>query len=77
MWTPCYGPFDTGKLPPRADDARHGSDPLFYAIVDQATNRAAGVVSYIGRFAPRTIEVGHIAFSPLLQRTPARPRQCL
>jgi RimJ/RimL family protein N-acetyltransferase len=47
-----------------------GDDPLFFAIVDNATNRAIGVASYL-RIDPGhgVIEVGHINYSPLLQRT--------
>jgi RimJ/RimL family protein N-acetyltransferase len=47
-----------------------GDDPLFFAIVDNATNRAIGVASYL-RIDPTNgvIEVGHINYSPLLQRT--------
>lgn len=48
-----------------------GSDPLCYAIVDHATSRAVGVATFM-RIAPAagSIEVGHINFSPALQRTP-------
>lgn len=68
-----YGPFDT------LDDYRawmeqtcSGNDPLFYAIVDAATNSAVGVASYLRIDPPNgSIEVGHINYSPLLQRTPA------
>jgi RimJ/RimL family protein N-acetyltransferase len=47
------------------------SDPLFFAVVGDA-GQASGVASYL-RIAPPagSIEVGHINFSPLLQRTPA------
>jgi len=47
-------------------------DPLVYAIVDQATGRAVGIASYL-RIDPANgcIEVGHLNFSPLLQRKPA------
>lgn len=47
-------------------------DPLYYAIVDAASGNAAGVASYL-RIDPRNgvIEVGHINYSPLLQRTRA------
>ena len=40
--------------------------------LDRATDRAIGVAAYL-RIAPEagSIEVGHINFSPLLQRTPA------
>jgi len=48
-----------------------GSDPLCFAIVDQATRTAVGIASYL-RIVPEhgCIEVGHINFSPALQRTP-------
>jgi RimJ/RimL family protein N-acetyltransferase len=48
-----------------------GADPLCYAIVDRATRVAVGVASYM-RIVPEhgCIEVGHINFSPALQRTP-------
>ncbi len=74
MWTYlAYGPFAT------EDEYRQwmaaaclGEDPRFYAIVDQATGLAAGLASYL-RIDPANgvIEVGHLAFSPALQRTVA------
>jgi|SRR3954468_24102286 len=69
----AYGPFAT------LDEYRAwmtatclGDDPLFYAVVDQRTGRAVGVASYL-RIDPAAgvIEVGHINYSPALQRTPA------
>ncbi len=68
-----YGPFS------RLDSYRSwieqycgGNDPQFYAIVDLAKGGAVGVASYL-RISPSSgcIEVGHINYSPLLQRTPA------
>jgi RimJ/RimL family protein N-acetyltransferase len=49
-----------------------GDDPLFHAIVDAATGKPVGVASFM-RIDPRNgvIEVGHINYSPLLQRKPA------
>src|SRR5262249_42598244 len=48
------------------------TDPVFLAIVDAATGLAAGVASYLRIDPPNgSIEVGHIALSPRLQRTPA------
>ena len=49
-----------------------GDDPLFHAIVDRASGRAVGVASYL-RIDPvaGSIEVGHLRFSPLLQRSVA------
>jgi RimJ/RimL family protein N-acetyltransferase len=47
-----------------------GTDPLFHVVVNLATNRAMGVAAYL-RITPASgaIEVGHIHFSPLLQRS--------
>lgn len=49
-----------------------GNDPLFFAVVDRADGRPAGVASYL-RIAPASgsIEVGHIHYAPRLQRSPA------
>lgn len=48
-----------------------GADPLCFAIIDRATRAAVGVASYL-RIVPEhgVVEVGHINFSPALQRTP-------
>jgi RimJ/RimL family protein N-acetyltransferase len=48
-----------------------GDDPLCFAVIDAAANQAVGVASYM-RITPNagSIEVGHINFSPALQRTP-------
>jgi RimJ/RimL family protein N-acetyltransferase len=45
-------------------------DPMFLAIVDHATSKAVGRAAYMS-IVPnhRTMEVGHLLFSPLLQRT--------
>ena len=50
--------------------AAAGDDPLFFAIVDQASGKALGVASYL-RIDPANgvIEVGNIAYSPALQGT--------
>jgi len=49
-----------------------GDDPLFFAIIDRADGQPAGVASYL-RISPASgsIEVGHIHYSPRLQRRPA------
>lgn len=68
-----YGPFEGIEEYRRwMDVACRGDDPLFFAIIDGATARAVGVASYL-RIDPGngSIEVGHLRFSPLLQRTPA------
>jgi len=68
-----YGPFETpADFRTWIEQYCCGSDPLFYAIVDLTKKEAVGVASYL-RIAPSngSIEVGHINYSPLLQRTPA------
>ena len=74
MWTYLpYGPFATLEEYRRwMEPASASDDPFFFAIVDRGTDRAAGVASFL-RIDPgnRSIEVGHLAFSPSLQRTVA------
>lgn len=68
-----YGPFATvDEMTRWVRWAESQDDPIFYAIVDPATGKAVGWGSYLRidhRFG--VIEVGHLAYSPLLQRTPA------
>jgi RimJ/RimL family protein N-acetyltransferase len=74
MWTyMAYGPFDSqSAYATWAEAAAKSEDPLFHAIVDLGTGTAVGVASYL-RIEPAVgvIEVGHIAYSPLLQRRAA------
>jgi RimJ/RimL family protein N-acetyltransferase len=52
--------------------AATGEDPLFHAVIEKKSGKAVGVASYLRIDPPHgVIEVGHINFSPLLQRTPA------
>jgi RimJ/RimL family protein N-acetyltransferase len=74
LWTYLsVGPF-AGPAEYRAwvEGVFRGDDPLFHAIVDCKSGRAAGVASYL-RIEPRAgvIEVGHLNFAPPLQRTAA------
>lgn len=67
-----YGSFATvGAYRAWMDATCGGDDPLFFAIVDGATERPVGLASYL-RIDPANgaIEVGHLRFSSLLQRTP-------
>lgn len=69
----AYGPF--GDFPAyRAWLSANclGVDPLFFAVIDRAGDQPAGLVSYL-RINPAagSIEVGHIHYSPRLQRSPA------
>lgn len=68
-----YGPFaDPGAYRDWADSVAASTDPFFYALVDAATGRAAGVAAFL-RIDPKagSIEVGHINLSPALQKTRA------
>jgi RimJ/RimL family protein N-acetyltransferase len=67
-----YGPFpDAGEMHDHLARQAGSRDPLFLAVVDSATGRAVGVVSYL-RIEPAhaCIEIGHIWFGAPLQRTP-------
>lgn len=74
LWTYLpYGPFDTlDAFQCWMETNCLGNDPLFYAIVDEHSGQAVGVASYL-RIEPKygSIEVGHINYSPCLQRTSA------
>jgi len=68
-----YGPFKSlNDYSSWIEQNCNLNDPLFFAIIDVKEKRAVGVASYL-RIIPNagSIEVGHINYSPLLQRTPA------
>ena len=67
-----YGPFETLEEYRRwMEGTCGGFDPLFYAIMTSA-HGAVGVASYLRIDPPNgSIEVGHLNYSPLLQRTVA------
>ena len=68
-----YGPF--------ASEAEHrawlearaaGDDPLFSTVVDRASGKAVGLGTLMSIVPEQgRIEIGHLWFSPALQRTPA------
>ncbi|WP_040546651.1 GNAT family N-acetyltransferase [Pedosphaera parvula] len=74
MWTYLpYGPFETFEAYHNWMVATYtGNDPLCFTIIDQKLHRPVGMAAYL-RITPAagSIEVGHVQFSPLLQRTPA------
>lgn len=74
MWAYLpYGPFESlATYGEWLGQMSSKPDPLFFAIIDQGSDRPVGVASYL-RIDPEkgSIEVGHLAFSPLLQRTAA------
>lgn len=66
-----YGPFsELADFKAWCENTCLGDDPLFHVVIDNKTNKAAGLASYL-RITPDngSIEVGHIHFSPLIQRT--------
>jgi RimJ/RimL family protein N-acetyltransferase len=73
IWTymSSYGPFESREqflawVPTRVAL----EDPYSYAIIDKA-GRAIGIATLMEiRPAMRSVEVGHIVYSPALQRTP-------
>jgi len=72
MWTYLFsGPFATlDEYRAWLEAKQPSEDPLFFAFVDAARGRAVGLGSYL-RIDPAhgTVEVGHLQFSPLMQRT--------
>lgn len=72
LWTYMgYGPFaDLAQFRAWLAECAATSDPLFFAVIDEAGGRASGMVSYL-RITPGQggIEIGNIWFAPVLQRT--------
>ena len=73
MWTYLFsGPFRSFEeyrewLAPKESS----EDPLFFAVVDRSRGQPVGMGAYLRIDPPNgAIEVGHLAFSPLMQRTP-------
>ena len=68
-----YGPFDDIAAFRAFLEANClGDDPMFHTIIDLVTDRPVGMASYLRPDpANGVIEVGHINFSPLMQRRPA------
>ena len=66
-----YGPFaDERAFRAWLDAIAARDDPLFHSIIDRASGRAVGMASYLRIDAAHgVIEVGHLHFSPALQRT--------
>jgi RimJ/RimL family protein N-acetyltransferase len=72
LWDYLFdGPFaDRAAYQEHLVQKAASDDPLFFAIVDNGTQRAVGRASYL-RIEPahRVIEVGNILYTPQLQRT--------
>jgi RimJ/RimL family protein N-acetyltransferase len=65
-----YGPYESlDAFTSWMAETCLSDDPFFFAIVDASTGRAAGMVSFM-RINPEhgSIEVGHVHYSPSIQR---------
>ncbi|MGC2661332.1 MAG: GNAT family protein [Bryobacteraceae bacterium] len=65
------GPFpDRASFTAKLSQKANSQDPLFFTIVDNVSRRPVGMSSFL-RIDPanRVIEVGHILYTPSLQRT--------
>ncbi|MDY2565045.1 GNAT family protein [Pseudomonas syringae] len=67
-----YGPFsDRGAFGAWLVAHQAATDPWFYTVVDQQTNKAEGVISLMSIVAAHgRIEIGHVTFGAAMQRTP-------
>lgn len=72
IWTYLpYGPFaDFDSYHAWLKNNCLGDSPLFYTLIDNRSEKAVGVASYL-RIDPAngSIEVGHLCYSPLLTKT--------
>lgn len=68
-----YGPFDEiPALQERVAGFAESKDPLFWTIRDLASGKLVGWLSLLRIDATnRVVEIGHIMYSPQLQRTTA------
>lgn len=67
-----YGPFEGfASYRKWMNEICNKTDPMFFSIISCKTGKAVGVASYL-RIDPASgsIEVGHLNFSPLMQKTP-------
>ena len=68
-----YGPFSSfAEFKQWLEQISVTIDPLFFGIFDMSSNKAVGLASFL-RIVPAqgVVELGHLNFSPLLQRTRA------
>jgi len=67
-----YGPFaQLADFQAWFEHTCFGDDPLFHVVHDKSSEQAIGLASLMrADLSAGSVEVGHIHFSPLLQRTP-------
>jgi hypothetical protein len=74
LWTYMpQGPFETaGEFTKWMSSIDSSTDPLFYAIIDLATEKPVGIAAYLRIDTHnRTVEVGWLTFSSQLRRSAA------
>ncbi|KAJ5584524.1 uncharacterized protein N7459_004324 [Penicillium hispanicum] len=74
LWTYIPdGPFeDKASFSAHITRLSQSKDPLLYSVIDQAQGKAVGYLALMRiDLKNRVVEVGHVVFSPLLQRTTA------
>lgn len=71
-WTYLFsGPFTDDEFYDYLTQAEASRDPLHFAVIDRQSGRAVGTLALMRVQAGHgVIEVGHVTFSPALQRTP-------
>jgi RimJ/RimL family protein N-acetyltransferase len=80
LWTYMpYGPFaDPVAMVSWMTQCAASSEPLFFAVTDQASGRALGMTSYLNiRPAMGVIEIGNIWYVPAAQRPRVNTESCL
>jgi RimJ/RimL family protein N-acetyltransferase len=71
-WTYMFAePFaDEAAYLAYAHQLENGRDPMHFAVIDRVSNRAVGSLALMRIDATHgSVEVGHVAFSPLLKQT--------
>ena len=71
-YLPDIAPRSRAEFQAWLDHAEASADPLFFAVIDQATGKVAGRQTFL-RIEPAhgVIEIGHIYWGPLISRRPA------
>lgn len=67
----AYGPFaDANQMADWMETNEKSTDPLFYTLIDTATNTTFGMASYLNIHPQHgSIEIGHIWIAPGTQRS--------
>jgi RimJ/RimL family protein N-acetyltransferase len=72
VWTYLFdGPYESlGEFRANIEAKARSTDPLFFAVIDNASGRAVGYQTFLRIDPPnRVIEVGNILYTPTMQRT--------